>query len=304
MSFHPLRFDRAAATYGEQAQIQSMMAETLIGLLPAAGVSPSGESAGILEMGCGTGLLTRRLRERFPDTALIATDAAPRMLEAARNNLIHEGQTDRAQAGRADKTHANPAEQAQGSLPDPAQVKLRWHLFEASGAETIPEEIRSRIPYALTASNALVQWFPRLEIHFRMVASLIAPGGSYLVSGFLRDNFPELNAILAVPPFSYPEYPGHDEAGIRAAAETAGLEVADFRAESLETVPASALAFLESIRGLGSARRPETKNPLTRSRLRVLLDRYQERYVCAGGVRATWKPWYAWLRKPAGTSGL
>jgi len=276
----------------------------LIALLPAAGVSPSGESAGILEMGCGTGLFTRRLRERFPDAALTATDAAPRMLEAARNNLIHEGLTDRAQAGRTDKTHADPADQAQNGLPDPAQVKPRWHLFEASGAGTIPEEIRSRIPYVLTASNALVQWFPRLEIHLRMVASLIAPGGSYLVSGFLRDNFPELNAILAEPPFSYPEYPGHDESGIRTAAEKAGLEVADFRAESLETVPPSAQAFLESIRGLGSARRPETENPLTRSRLRVLLDTYHQRYACGGGVRATWKPWYAWLRKPAGTSRL
>jgi SAM-dependent methyltransferase len=279
MTFHSLRFDRAASTYGAHAQIQAAMADELIGMSPDP-ESGSLDAAAMLEMGCGTGLLTLRLRRRFPASALLATDAAPRMLALAREAVA-----------------AQDAKAARASLPGPSPIPVRWHAFDASGEAEIPPAIRAAAPYALAASGAMVQWFPALDRHFRMAASLLERGGCYLVSGFTRANFPELNAILAEPPFAYPDYPGHDAAGIRAAAEAGGLAVEELREESVETALASPMALLECIRGLGSARRPEERKPLTRSRLRHLLDTYQERYACAGGVRATWKPWYARLRK-------
>ncbi|MEO7424438.1 MAG: methyltransferase domain-containing protein [Fibrobacteria bacterium] len=263
MSFHSLRFDRAAATYDQHARVQERMADMLLEPLPGGGDSPI---SSILEMGCGTGILSRRLRGRFPSATLTATDAAPRMLAAARQNL--------------------------GDPP-----AIAWSLFDASGAIPAPEAIRTAPRFGLAASNALVQWFPDLRPHFSMVAGLLVPSAAYLVSGFSRDNFPELNAILREPPFSYPEYPGHAEGEVRAAAAAAGFTVADYREEAMVAVLPSPAAFLESIRGLGSARRPETGKPLTRSRLRLLLQGYQERYGCAGGVLATWKPWLARLQK-------
>ncbi|MDQ3002862.1 MAG: methyltransferase domain-containing protein [Fibrobacterota bacterium] len=307
MTFHSRRFDRAAATYGGHAQIQERMADVLIGLLPAsaaftgapaeaagapaeaagppqaiarmlgadeAGLNPSPDA--ILEMGCGTGIFTERLRARFPSAAIAVTDASPRMLEAAQSN-----------PGLAE------LQALAASRPD-----LRWHLFDASGEAAVPETLRMAGPFDLAASSALVQWFPDLRRHFSQVASLLAPSGSYLVSGFTRDNFPELNAILREPPFSYASFPGHFRGEIESAAAAAGLDCADFQDESVAFVLPSARDFLESIRGLGSARRPDEEKPLTRSRLRYLLETYQERYPVEGGVRATWKPWYAWLRKP------
>ena len=269
MTFHSLRFDRAAATYESHARVQSDMAKELIGLLPE---HPRGiPGYPILEMGCGTGLLTRRIRERFPHAALTATDAAPRMLETA----------------RAQSASGSPA----------AGPPIRWLGFDASGNAPVPDAVAGAAPFALAASGALVQWFPRLDRHFLMVEGLLIPGGGYLVSGFTRDNFPELNAILAAPPFGYPEFPGHVATGIRTAAAAAGLDVDEYREGALEAVLPSPQAFLESIRGLGSARRPETGKPLTRTRLRLLISMYQERYACAGGVKATWKTWYAFLRK-------
>ncbi len=276
MTFHSLRFNRAAPTYEAHARIQTAMAETLIGLFPEA-ENDRVRSGRVLEMGCGTGLFTRRLRARFPDAPLTATDAAPRMIETAHASLSGEPP-----AG------AN----AHSSTP------VRWEIFEASGESPVPAAVRDGAPFALAGSSALVQWFPELERHFAMVGSLLAPGGSYLVSGFARDNFPELNAILREPPFSYPDYPGHTAAGIRIAAEAAGLAVESFREDSLAFTHPSPKDFLDSIRGLGSARRPEAESPLTRSRLRHLLARYQERYAGPGGVIATWKPWYARLRMP------
>lgn len=278
MTFHSLRFGRAAASYESHSGIQERMARILSDM-GKTDASPAPCPGRILEMGCGTGLLTRSLRALYPDAMLVATDAAMRMIETARANLA---ESETRTSGR-----------------------LHWLHFDASGvvmmpgADPAPEAVRDFHPFDLAASNALVQWFPDLRSHFDMVASLLAPNGGYLVSGFARDNFPELNAILREPPFGYAGAPGHTRDGIEAAAAMAGFTVKTWKAESVETVLPSARDFLDSIKALGSARRPEEGNSLTRGRLKMLIDTYQERYGCPGGVRATWKPWYAALRRPA-----
>ncbi|WP_051309166.1 malonyl-ACP O-methyltransferase BioC [Desulfogranum japonicum] len=58
------RFAKAASTYEEQAAIQHIVADELLGsLCPLLTKPPSS----ILEVGCCTGLLTRRLIQKFPD---------------------------------------------------------------------------------------------------------------------------------------------------------------------------------------------------------------------------------------------
>lgn len=278
MSFHPRRFDRAARSYGSLSQVQEDMAGRLMALVPdretlleRKAVPPSGGRDGILEMGCGTGHLTRRLRRRFHGSPLLATDAAPRMLEEAAKAMDGE-------------------------------VAFEVAAFDVQGPEDrITKPVRAAMPFALAASNALVQWFPDLGAHFRLVAGLLAPGGGYLVSGFLRDNFPELNALLAEEPFGYRDFPGHGKDEVEQAAREAGFSVEAMETGSEEAVYPGARAFLEHIQGLGSARRPEAGRPMTRGRLGMLEERYQARFGGAGpdrtGVRATWKTWYALLRK-------
>jgi len=54
----------------------------------AARLAPAATPRRVLELACGTGLLTRRLRERLaPDVALVATDLNEGMLEVARARL-------------------------------------------------------------------------------------------------------------------------------------------------------------------------------------------------------------------------
>lgn len=58
--------------------------EALVGRIPA---RPPGD---VLEIACGTGLVTRRLRERLqPPVRLVATDLSKAMLEYARGKLAH-----------------------------------------------------------------------------------------------------------------------------------------------------------------------------------------------------------------------
>lgn len=273
MNFHARRFDRAAGSYAGHALFQARMAERLLAQLPPVAVPagafpPGGEAAGpMIEFGCGTGHLTALLSRAFPDSVLLATDAAPRMIAEAEKTL-------------------GP------------RAGLRFAVADASGAVPPPGPIAAQGPYRLAASNALVQWFPDLARHLRWAAALLSPGGFYLASGFDRANFPELNSILGEAPFGYADFPGHPAADLKALAAEAGLELAALETERRETVFPSARAFLEGIRALGAARRPREDSPLTRSRLDSLLRTYQERYPREGGVAATWMPWYAVFRKP------
>ena len=75
------RFAGAAAQYEQAAILQRLVAATLADRIVAACVRPP---ATILEIGCGTGLLTRALRRAFPEALIVATDIAPSMLAACR----------------------------------------------------------------------------------------------------------------------------------------------------------------------------------------------------------------------------
>lgn len=70
------RFARAIATYEGQATVQREAAERLAALM---GEHFHVLGPRILELGCGTGLLTRQLLARFAPTELVANDLCPGM---------------------------------------------------------------------------------------------------------------------------------------------------------------------------------------------------------------------------------
>ncbi len=271
-SFHALRFGRAAARYESRARVQARMAQVLLDLW---GDRPA--PAHILEFGCGTGLLTRALRARFPGaagtskTTLTATDASPQMWELAQESLKDDGQhpvSFLTQNARGDE------------LPKPALMRSA-----------------AKQPYDLLAAGALVQWFPDLAAHFRFAALLAAPGARYLVSGFDAANFPEINALLREPPFEYRSFPGHTQNEIEKAAVEAGWTVTTFLGwEESEVLP-TPRSVLQLLQELGSVRDPREGGRMNRANLAHLLSEYERLYSCEGGVRLTWKPWAALLTR-------
>jgi len=74
-------FGARATTYEDHADLQRAVASRLAHLLPAH-TRPR-----VLELGCGTGLFSRHLVERYPDGELVLTDIAPSMVEQCRRNL-------------------------------------------------------------------------------------------------------------------------------------------------------------------------------------------------------------------------
>jgi len=78
-------FAAAAPRYDEGAHVQRLVAQRLAARAGSAQIAPD---ADILEIGCGTGLLTREIRQTWPLARLTATDIAPEMIAAtARHDL-------------------------------------------------------------------------------------------------------------------------------------------------------------------------------------------------------------------------
>lgn len=78
------RFSRSAHLYESEALVQEEAAIRFDAWLARQVVARPGH---IVEIGCGTGFLTRRLRERFPESLIQATDLAPAMVDRCREAM-------------------------------------------------------------------------------------------------------------------------------------------------------------------------------------------------------------------------
>jgi malonyl-CoA O-methyltransferase len=233
--------------------VQREMARRLVACIPQEEPFPSD----LLEIACGTGHLTRELALRFPGVPLLATDASNGMLERVRDKVIL------------------------GHLP----ASLRTERLDVL-------EGLSQVRAGMLASGALVQWLPDLVGHFRDAAQALPSGGLYVLSGFCRTNFPELNAILEAPPFSYREFPGHFLADACRDAEVSGFDVVVSRQEEWVVEYPSAREFLAMLKATGAVRSPE--KGMDRRRAAALLTGLDDG---EGTAKATWKPWFLVLRR-------
>lgn len=243
------RFSRAARTYEARAAIQAEAADRLVALLE--GIE---EPERILEVGCGTGILTARLLARFPRAEVDALDVSDGMLAEARRKL--------------------------GAEP-------RLRLLRADA-----RAYRAPRPYSLVASSASLHWLAPLGDSVAHLAGLLQPGGrmagAVMVEGTLR----ELHEIRRrVVPEKAPPGRLPSDAELRSALRGAGLAVEVFEAESFAIACPSAGSLLETLRsqGLTGGAVSRAAVPLGRGELRRLVEEYEAAYRAEGGVRATYR---------------
>ncbi|MCB1547008.1 MAG: methyltransferase domain-containing protein [Hyphomicrobiaceae bacterium] len=151
------RFRRRAGSYDAAAQVQRHAAERLAGLLPPE-LAPKHRPAAILEIGCGTGLLTRRLVAHYPGADLLATDVAPDMVAACRTAL--------------------------GPASDVRLMVMDGERPTVAG------------PFDLIASSMVVHWFDDVARSLDCLAHLLAPGGVLAYATIGADGFPEWRHAL------------------------------------------------------------------------------------------------------------
>ena len=112
----------------------------------------NGRPISILEVGCGTGLFTKLLAERFPDARITATDAFVPMLDVAKKRLAAFPNTTVAQYdAQTEGTFADAFDIVCGvdlihHLPDPVGGLRCWRGLVAPGGALVFFESNPRNP--------------------------------------------------------------------------------------------------------------------------------------------------------------
>ena len=144
-------FSRYAHLYDKYSSVQEMIAAGLNEKITVNGFG------NILELGCGTGNLTRLLRDKFKQARLKAIDISPEMVAVCRKKLPEDG--------------------------------IEFIIADA-------EELELRESFDLVASNATFQWFADLEGALGKFSGCLRAGGEIIFSTFGPNTFCELDWVL------------------------------------------------------------------------------------------------------------
>ena len=148
-------FDRAATDYDRVAVLQREVGNRLLERLEYMRLQPQT----IVDIGAGTGHLSKALAQRYKQARVLALDLAPNMLRAARRN-----------AGTVARL-------------------LRRQSFVCADTERLPLADQST---DMIFSNLTLQWCSALEMVFTEFRRIIRPGGMVLFSSFGPDTLKEL----------------------------------------------------------------------------------------------------------------
>lgn len=147
-------FSRAAPHYDDHAGLQREVAEGLLRALP-----PEALPHRLADVGCGTGYVTRRLRERYPEAAITGIDPASGMLEEAARRHGHD--------------------------------RLCW---QSGDAEQLPLADRSM---DMVVSSLAIQWCPSPKGFLQEAARTLRPGGWLAFTTLLDGSLHELKTAFA-----------------------------------------------------------------------------------------------------------
>lgn len=238
------RFAQAASTYDRHAQIQAQVAETLLNEMTA----PASDLT-VLDIGCGTGQLTRRFLSRFPTVTLDALDEASTMLDVARSVVL------------------GVRHWINASLPD-------W---------------QPSTPYDLLISSATLQWLQPIPTACHQLHHLLKPDGGAFLAIMTRDTLHELHTARAqVAPHKPPrDRLAAPESYTQAFAMPPWRIVTQKQQRFVATYP-DVVTLLRALheQGVTGGSVSRSAQPLTRSELRQLSDVYPR--TPNGDIEATY----------------
>lgn len=158
------QFNRSSAgSYDQHANVQRMMAEQLATALKVLeGARESTPIRSMLEIGCGTGIVTSELAEKWPTATITALDIAPGMLRVAEQRVRGSQQANR-------------------------DINFIHGDVEKWSATAPPAS------FDLIVSGACFQWLQQPKQTLQHLRHLLRPGGRLMFTTFGPATFYELH---------------------------------------------------------------------------------------------------------------
>lgn len=238
-------FSRAADVYHQQARVQQQAAEQLAAEVAKLGLAPRR----VLDIGCGTGFLTRQMLSQFPTAEVVALDLSPGMIEVARQQL-------------------------------PASPLIEFVVSDAL-------QFQSEQPFDLIVSSSTMQWLQPFDRLFTKLRTLLAPGGHVCSSIMLHGTLGELHTLrselfpslapLQTLPLSEAILDGLDVGGFRI------LHGASYQECEWYDTPRAALRSMRE-QGFTGGPLSTGPRPLTRGELTQVLVHYEQRFKNGTGL--------------------
>ncbi|MCZ8523067.1 MULTISPECIES: methyltransferase [Paenibacillus] len=271
-------FDRHAHEYDRYAAVQRHMAEELqAGLCERRNGQ---EVRRIVEIGCGTGLLTAMLLDAYPYADVTSIDISPKMAEATRLRCMSE------------------AERRLTVLTADAESIL----LEAEWAQERFADID------LLVSSAAFQWFNDTRQTLNLWLGRMSAAGLLAFATFGPDTFNELHSAFRIaeqelgiePQSSGQHFMSQEEwEGLLYSYDKFPWEV-DCREELVLQRFDSVLSFLDSIKRVGAGNAVQDGRegfPSARQRMKKMIEAYTQVYGSNDGIPATYQLYYTFYGK-------
>jgi len=219
----------------------------------------------ILELGCGTGILTRQVGTAFPEAEFVAIDLSPSMVEEARQSLA------------ADR----PIRFLSGGLDRLADIGS----------------------FNLVTSSSSLHWMIPLERMFETVTGMLLPGGCFVFSMMVNGTLQELREARALAaPHKMPAARLPETEEILGYLRAPMYEILWHEKKTFRALHESAADFLQSLHEQGLTGGPYSSagKPLSRSEIEKLIACYDEQFKANGkGVYSTYQLLTVFARKAA-----
>lgn len=226
-------FGKAAPYYDNHAEVQQEVANRLIASLqPWRDIIPAGP---IIELGCGTGFVTRGIAELYPNREIQVTDLSQEMLDYCSKKFSD-------------------------------QENL---VFKQQDAEEPPFD---EPHYAMTVSGFTAQWFKDPAQTFAQWLEATKPGGLLLASFPGNESFPEWrNHCKALGlPFTGNNLPDVEEMVIKM---SVGPAQVDYYEDTITQTYDSARDFFRELKNLGAGTQQQGRS-LTPKELSLLINHW------------------------------
>ena len=257
-------FGRQAHLYENYAVVQRRVIDRFSGLLKALDMRP--ESC--LDVGAGSGMLLRSVREIYGDILAVGIDLSPGMTRVAQEKL-----------GRSSNFH-----------------------MLAGDAEHLPFIDAS---YDLLVSTSTFQWLENLMPTFSEAFRVLKPGGTFAFSLFGEATLRELrssyrSAVKAAGRRDDHTHNFFSVQDVASALSTAGFTASAVTSEEEVEVHRDVGELLRSLKriGAGNATPLKQRGLQGRSLMQEMMARYHSEFGTTSGIPATYEIIYGRGRKP------